>query len=374
MKAKCLFFVIVLIPFLVIAACSKNENDILQTRTLLELARTKSDLDGIFIAVNKLMNLGDKDPELPAELGKVKKSLQLFELIRVSEGDKTHEKTIQFAHEFLAFFPNNVDVRIALRESGRIFGFLNESLRELRSCFYKSAEGKFTFISAKETEYSQIDFEIVTQRLGNARKAVEEALKLDQNFETALNLRKLIMNAQVALCHSITKDIFTTIDQYRPMAERTFDVVYKEMQESLHSRYGSPQKAWKRSQSVVTSLEETNKKVKNHFQNLESILCRIDTDENECKTDAVRNAIIIYDQYVKSVVYPRGTLLDYKNDFMSISSKWSELVSKYKTSEKNMDNIVESVTNISNLATGFRLYISEETPIIIQERLEIIEK
>ena len=113
MKSKCLFLFSVLFIFMAMA-CAKNENEILQARTQLALARTKSDLDGIFIALNNLIQLGDKDPALPVELETVKKTLSLYTLIRVSQSDGTHEKTIQLAQNFLEIFPNDIDVEIEM--------------------------------------------------------------------------------------------------------------------------------------------------------------------------------------------------------------------------------------------------------------------
>jgi hypothetical protein len=373
MKSKFLFLFSVLI-ILMAFACTKNEkeNEILQARTQLELARTKSDLDNIFIALNNLILLGDKDPALPVELETVKKSLSLYTLIRVSQSDGTHEKTIQFAQDFLEIFPNDIDVRKALRESGQIFRSLSESLNELQSCFVKSANGEFTFIPAKDSNDPKIDFEIVTTHLIQARSAVDEALKRDQNFDTALNLRRLIINAQIALSSAITKEIFTIINRYRPAVEKTFDVVHSEMQKSLRSRFSSPQKVWKRFQANMTTLEDIHKKEIVDLDRLASILCRLENDGNEERIVLVKNAVILYDQYVNTIINPRGSLADYNNDISSIASKWSEIEVWYNKTENILDNIIENITNISSLAMEFCLYKTDATPRIIQKRLDII--
>ena len=369
MKSKCLFLFSVLFIFMAMA-CAKNENEILQARTQLELARTKSDLDGIFIALNNLILLGDKDPALPVELESVKKTLSLYTLIRVSQSDGTHEKTIQLAHDFLEIFPNDIDVRKALKESGQIFRSLSESLNELQRCFVRSATGEFIFIPAKDSP--KIDFEIVTTHLSQARNAVEEALKRDQNFDTALSLRRLIINAQIALSSAITKEIFTIINRYRPAVEKTFDVVHSEMQKSLHSRFSSPQKVWKRFQANMTTLGDIHKKEIVDLDRLASTLSRLENEGNEERVVLARNAVILYDQYVNTIINPRGSLADYNNDISSIASKWSEIEVWYDKTENILDNIIENITNISSLAMEFCLYKVDETPHIIQKRQDII--
>jgi hypothetical protein len=371
MKPKCLFLFSVLL-ILMAFACAKNENEILQARTQLELARTKSDLDSIFIALNNLILLGDKDPALPVELERVKKSLSLYMLIRVSQSDGAHEKTIQLAHDFLEIFPNDIDVRKALRESGLIFRSLSESLKEFQSCFVESANGEFTFVSAKDSNDPRIAFEIVTTHLIQARSAVEEALKRDQNFDTALNLRRLIINAQIALSSAITKEIFTIINRYRPAVEKTFEVVHSEMQKSLRSRFNSPQKVWKRFQVNMTTLEDIHKKEIVDLDRLASILSRLENDGNEERVVSAKNAVILYDQYVNTIINPRGSLADYNNDISSIASKWSEIEVWYHKTDNILDNIIENITNISSLAMEFCLYKMDETPRIIQKRLDII--
>ncbi len=366
------FFSAVILCFMAVG-CANNENEILQARSQLELARTKSDIDGIFVSVNNLIQLGDKDPALPAELEKVKKTLSLYEIIRISQSEGTHEKTIQSANEFLEIFPNNIDVRKSLRTSGQIFRYLAGSLNDLQSCFFKYADGGFSFNRVNNTENSPIDFDIVSQRLCHARQSVEEALNRDQNFDTALNLRRLIINAQIALSSAITKEIFTTIDRQRPAVENTFDVVHVEMQKSLRSRFSSPQKVWKRFQPNMTTLEAIHKDGIVDLGRLASLLIRLENEGNEGLILSAKNAVMIYDQYVNTVIYPRSSLAEYSNDYLSISSKWSELELWYRKTESNLNNLMENITHISSLAMEFCLYKNEQTSGIIQKRLEIIE-
>jgi hypothetical protein len=354
-------------------ACANNENEILQARTQLDLAKTKSDIDGIFVAVSNLIQLGDTDPALPMELEKVKKSLSLYELIGVSQSEGTHEKTIQFADEFLVYFQNHIDVRKAMRESGQIFRYLNESLNEFQSCFHQSADGGYLYVSIKNAEYFQIDYDVVSQRLWNARQSVEEALRRAPNFDTALNLRRLIVNAQIALSSALTQEIFTIINRHRPAVENTFDAVHAEMQKSIHSRFGSPQKVWKRFQSNMTTLEAIHQEEIADLNRLISLMPRLENETNESHIVLARNAVMIYDQYVNTVIYPRSSLMEYGNDYRSIASKWSEIDVWYQGIESNLNNLKDNITQIASLAMEFCLYKNEQTPHIIQKRLEIIE-
>jgi tetratricopeptide (TPR) repeat protein len=354
-------------------ACANNENEILQARTQLDLAKTKTDIDGIFVAASNLIQLGDTDPALPAALEKVKKSLSLYELIRVSQSEGTHEKTIQLADEFLEYFPNHIDVRKAMRESGQIFKYLNESLNEFQSCFRQSADGGFLYVSIKNAEYFQIDYNVVSQRLWNARQSVEDALRRDPNFDTALNLRRLIVNAQIALSSALTQEIFTIINRHRPAVENTFKAVHAEMQKSIHSRFGSPQKVWKRFQSNMTTLEAIHQEEIVDLNRLASLLPRLENEANESLIVSARNAVMIYDQYVNTVIYPRSSLMEYGNDYRSIASKWSEIDVWYQGIESNLNNLKDNITQIASLAMEFCLYKNEQTPHIIQKRLEIIE-
>lgn len=363
----------IMICCLMVLSCANNENEIFQARTQLDLAKTKSDIDGIFIAVNNLIQLGDTDPALPTELDRVRKSLSLYEQIRVSQSEGTHEKTIQFADEFLGYFPDQIDVRRALRESGQIFKYLNESLSEFRRCFHKSADGVFSFVPIKKTEYFIIDYDIVSKRLRNARQSVDEAIQLDPNFETALNLRRLIVNAQTALCSALTKDIFTIIDQHRPAVENTFEVVHAEMQKSIHSRFGSPQKVWKRFQSNISTIEDIHKEQIVELNRMVSLFPSLENETNEMYVALARNAVMIYDQFVTTVIYPRSSLKEYGNDYLSIASKWSEIDLLYRGIESNLNNLTDNITHIAALAMEFCLYKNDQTPKIIQKRNEIIE-
>jgi hypothetical protein len=303
----------------------------------------------------------------------VKKSLSLYEQVRVSQSEGTHEKTILLANEFLEYFPNDIDVRKALRESGQIFRYLNESLDEFQSCFFKSAAGGFSYVPIKNAEYFQIDFDVVSQRMWNARQSVDEALKRDPNFDTALNLRRLIVNAQIALSSTLTKEIFSTIGRHRPAVENSFDVVHSEMQKSIHSRFGSPKKVWKRFQPNMTTLEAIHKEEIIDLNRLASLLPRLENEANENHIALVRNAVTIYDQYVNTVIYPRSTLMEYGNDYLSMSSKWLEIDAWYRDIESTLNNLMDNITHIASLAMEFCLYKNEQTPQIIQKRLEIIE-
>lgn len=91
-------------------------------RTRLELAEMKGDLDGMFLSLRKLAELGDDTAA--NRISQVKLAVVAREQMLQAVADHDHEKAVHRATELLDIIPEHKDGLQILRESGQIFYYL----------------------------------------------------------------------------------------------------------------------------------------------------------------------------------------------------------------------------------------------------------
>ena len=134
----------VLVPLcciLLLVSCGEN-SETRSERTKLELAEMKGDLDGMFLSLRKLAELGDN--AAADRLPQVKQAVTAREQMLQAVADHSHEKAIHAAVELLDVIPEHKGGLRALRESGQIFYYLREAKRLLTAALNEPEPHEFT--------------------------------------------------------------------------------------------------------------------------------------------------------------------------------------------------------------------------------------
>ncbi len=128
-------FLIPMCCVFLLAACVENP-EIKSARASLELAEMKGDLDGMFLSLRQLVELGDEAAANSLPL--VRTAIAERERMLQSLADHDHEGAIQAAEELLNIVPKHKEGLKVLRESGQIFFYLREAKHLVVSIFDQS--------------------------------------------------------------------------------------------------------------------------------------------------------------------------------------------------------------------------------------------
>lgn len=121
---------IIIAGALALAGCADREA-IRSAEASLELAEMKGDLDGVYLALRKLDELGDKTAS--GRLSGVKLALESRETMLRAVADHDHEAALLAANDLLDQVPDNKEGLQTLRKSGQIFFYLQSAAEKLNS-------------------------------------------------------------------------------------------------------------------------------------------------------------------------------------------------------------------------------------------------
>jgi hypothetical protein len=372
---KKIFICCVLSFFLISQTGCGNKKEIQNARVKLELARKKIDLDQMYLVLKELKNLGDQEQDIDVELKKVEKAIPLLEKIKLNKSDHQHEEVVKAANNFLEYYPDHIEARKALKESGLIFTYLQQSINLLNGCFEydnKTQEARLISTSTESKEV-RIDYAKILNNIDKAEQYVKESKKLDPFFERALSLEKTICDTKntigIRLSDVVVITCATTIDDYM----RLFSTVSRGLEASIESRYSSPQEYWKKASPILEKGRENDKPLLEELNQLSAYLDYFKESTISNSTMTVKEINIKLNTLVDAVVYPKGNVTDYRNSVRTIEAKIDELIAKYKSSSQNTEAASENIKGFGKALHDYQLFKTpEETKNILGKHKDLI--
>ena len=111
-----------------LVGCADREA-INQSQAALELAEMKGDLDGMYLALRRLDELGVRDAT--TRLPGIKMAVEFRERMLRAVADRDHEQALLAANALLDQIPDDKDALKIMRTSGHIFWYLQKAADEL---------------------------------------------------------------------------------------------------------------------------------------------------------------------------------------------------------------------------------------------------
>ncbi|MGA3114323.1 MAG: hypothetical protein ABSF90_07815 [Syntrophobacteraceae bacterium] len=354
--------------------CSQNREKIENAKNRLELARTKNDLDQMYLILKELSVLQKNDEQTIEELRKVEIALPLLERIKVSKGDHNHEDVVSASYELLKIFPQHAEARRALKESGLIFSHLQESISLFNECItYDDEQQRASLIqTTSELGEKKADYSKIVNKLALASDNISNALKLDPYFDKAISLNEVVVAFRNTIGISIANSVYIKSDVIINKYLAIYDGVYHFMTIIININ-GSAAEAWATEEPYVNRNRQEDRTYIAELNELSSYLLSFkETDISQLATIATDinvNACTLVD----AVTNPKGSMIDYKNNVSAFSTKAQELSSRFKSSCPNPEMINSSVHGFAESIKNYELFHKpEETKKILQQSKEII--
>lgn len=367
-------------------AVENRAKELEEAKARLELGRANDNLDEIFLALKKLRSLGDSSAV--SELEKVKSGIELLQNLRVAKGEHRHEDVVNDAAELIELFPKHAEARRDLKESGLIFNYLQTALQHLNSCFASDDKGELNFVmtvvkkkddpaQAPSSEKSinakeEFDLTRIAFNLKRATDSVDEAIKLDPQYDAALKLRKTVHQSQNTIGFLVSAGIFKIIDAGRPPLMKFFESVHSEMRESVGNRFDSPKDVWKRRQFSAAEFERVYEPLLKVLAEYASFLNQLDTKEIESVAKTAKEATVLLGNLKAVVLNPRGSLDDYKTDYLKVDEDFSKMIATWNTSSPNTEAIVSDVSGFAKSMAAFQLFKKPNTKKLLEKHKSLI--
>jgi len=354
--------------------CSQNREKIENAKNRLELARTKNDLDQMYLILKELSVLQKNDQQTIEELRKVEIALPLLERIKVSKGDHNHEDVVSASYELLKIFPQHVEARRALKESGLIFSHLQESISLFNECIsYDDEKQQASLIqTTSDLGDKKVDYSKIVNKLALASDKINNALILDPYFDKAISLNKVVSAFRNTIGMSIANSVYIKSDALINKYVGTYEHVYMFMT-ILINVHGSSSEAWateapfinKERHGDSANIAELNELSSYLLSFKDTYISQLATTANDINVNACT--------LVDAVTNPKGSMIDYKNDVSALSTKAQELSSRFKSSCPNPDMVNSSIHGFAESIKNYELFHKpEETKKILQQSKEII--
>jgi len=259
-----------------------KQKELEAVKAQLELARAKSSLDEMFLALKALQALGDKSETTASEVDNARTGVELLQKTRIAKGEHRHEDVVQHAAEVLELFPTHPEARKEMKESGLIFRYLQLALEHENACFVGDQTGgvQLVKLTKEKSEKEGTDFTTIAFNLKKANDFVDEAIKLDAQYDAALGLKHSVRQMQNTMGYLIAQSIFKTSNLVRPRLDELFSVLRSGIQDdALKGRLGSPQGFWRQTRDLRDQAEELVKSLMASMQEQASFLNQLETPD-----------------------------------------------------------------------------------------------
>jgi hypothetical protein len=413
---KKIFICCVISFFLISQSSCGNKKEIQNARAKLELAKKKIDLDQMYLVLTELKNLGDTDQKIADELKKVEEGIPLLEKIKLNKSDHQHEEIVKAANKFLEYYPDHIEARKALKESGLIFYYLQESINLLNRNFeyeiktidysdynevrqalrksglifvylhdsinllnfeYESNNPKAHLIKTSPDEKEnkiKIDYSKIIHNINKAEQYIIEAKKLDPYFDKALSIEKSIHDTKNTIGILLSDDVVTWAEIKINSYLEFFSIVSDGFESVIKSRYSSISVYWNGMSPMLQDFKKTDTPLLDELNKLSSYLDYYKESEISSLAMTVKEINITLNTLIEAVVYPKGSVVDYRKDVRTIESKIDDLIAKYRASSPNSDATAENIKGFAKTLHDYQLFITpEETKNILEQRKNMIQ-
>jgi hypothetical protein len=339
----------------------------------LELARQKSDVDGLFLVLGKIERSSFLSPEEAELRAKCGQALQEIQALRSHLANHDHEAVVQSADRILELFPNNVEARKALSESGLIFAYLEGATEALSGIIGAgNADAGVAATKTKENLPEKIS------KLAAADKYLSEALKLDPQYTHSIAIQASVNAAQavlaVALADALVPVASTVMDQAETISVKTFNFV-----NTLGRSPTYPKSYWEiyneKFKEISGGLLKKQRELIAAQANQIAILKQLRNRDNADFVDQTVRLLESAEKVVTGFLEPNGKWSDYSAAITSSQALMKEVRFKYTASQKTFETVAaKSVDSLRAVFTIPYFRDASRTKPILQKRNELINR
>jgi len=348
--------------------CESNKKEIEMANAKLDLARQKGDLDQMYLALRELKTLGEDSEEILQELSKAEKGLEIIQQLRLYKSEHEHENVVISAGEFLEIFPDHPEARRALKESGLIFSYLKTAKLALQSCFHQKNEDQPQLIEVQTDSTSSIDFSTIFYNIEKAEKAINEAKKLDLQFEHVLAMEKMITDTKNTLLLVISLSIVQTAAVQADDFIHIFNMVYHVMSLRVEYSLESPSETWNEVEPLVKGVKEASQFALDDMNKKSSYLTTYESGEALEFILTAREINIQTSELIDAITSPTGSMIDYKKDVESKIRKTRELIKRFSSSVPDEKKIWSNMFGFYLVVNDYQLFEKPDAVVPLLER------
>ena len=182
---------------LLLFSCGESP-EVKSERANLELAEMKGNLDGMFLSLRKLTELGDASAANRLPL--VTTAIEARERMLQSVADHDHERAVHAAVRLLDVIPKHKEGLRVLRESGQIFYYLREAKH-------------LVTLALEETEFGEVEVEPIS--VGYTLPEKERETRITKEIQTLLTKLGYYYGAVDGVAGSETRDALERFQKER---------------------------------------------------------------------------------------------------------------------------------------------------------------
>ena len=363
--------VVVLVSLSVVVSCAPDPK-VVEARAKLDLATQKSDLDEMFLAIRTLDAHGAADSTQKQELEKLQQAIGHRENMRRHRSNHDHEQVVNEADALLDLYPNNDEGRRAFKESGLIFGFLEDAVNSMEQCVRRDEEGgSLLVVTQAEDGTSETDFGGIVHHLSEAQRAVDSALSLDPLFDKALALRATLSGVRETLGYMIGIQLVSLSATVGDGYTEVFTSIYSSMQDSLGSL--SPSEVWELYEPLITELESATESATQMMDEYSSFLSKCEVDGSEEFVSTARATAALALSLKNAVANPTGSMIDYRNSVMGYHGRLGETVRGLRPAMPTDGAITDAIERFATFLSGWSPFDSPDTTKpILEDRKELV--
>lgn len=322
--ARSVMVILVAIFVLIMAGgCGKDKRAIADADAKLDLARSKSDLDGMYLALRTLYSLGVNEGRYAEELDLVEETLPLQEEMAVLLAEHDHERALWCAAEILRAFPNHVGARSTLLGSGEIVRLYAQSAKLVKSCFKLDADSMAVLVGGEDGE---VDYELVAGRLREANECLDEVRALDPLFPPITSAAERLEGARDVLCTKLAIDVFEGTNEALELADVTGVFVYNRVATAgssasfyLRGMRSSCQKSLSEVDSLI-SIQLLQVKALREFSTASTGQLAAATEEYVTLAPGYANQFLLYpgsvSKWLDAINNARARIVEHKNQVL----------------------------------------------------------
>jgi hypothetical protein len=348
-----------------------------QATNELELATLKSDLDGMYKALQNLSML--QLPEANNKLSDISKAIIIREQMLQAVADHDHEHAINKATQLLDSFPQHIDGTKVLRESGQIFFLLRSALDTARGALKSEApkEVKFENANAASEESVKKNTEIATNEylekkfynVNKARELAHKAVLLDPHFERAIKLENDLDFAHEAMALTSSENAIKIGNNIFSLAQSSHNTLARVLskaayQGTLSFVYGKAEPLLllqKKAFSILQSEMDFRMILVNTYKG----------ERSKEYFNSLRDFAQVVRTSIDTLLIPTGNLIQFGQAANDSVRDYNNTSSKIESSKPNSQEISLSIDAYSKVLLEYQLFKDSKTENAINQHLDL---
>lgn len=354
----------------------------LQTQPEIDLATTTSDVDKLFVLLQRQRDSGLFSPEQSSLLDRAASALKDLHRMRTAKADHDHETVVEASDKVLERFPAHPEARRAFQESGLLFCHLQTAINHLQllspAQFQTIHTANFTLATmGSDVPKSLEAIANMGSSLAVAERSLSAAIALDPNFTKCIGIRRVTLAAQDALairaCALLLQIASGTIDFAETGAVATYNLVNTEFRKPYVR--SSPWEIFRDSGASerMTTLFGTCESLARIVSDKSTFLRQLRNETNKELVDATTQYIASASQIVRLLLNTNGiSWSDYSDNITKAQTYWSQIHETVRTSQAASESVFDSALKMLGGMASFDCYDKPITKPLLEKRKHLL--